>query len=862
MIRRRIAILAALFTGACVGGEPAGGPIETRTSALVTHLTGVTQIAVGHIHVCARLESGRVACWGTGVNGNSAEPIDVPGLGTVESIATGNGFTCAVRSDKRVVCWGIDNNGTGEPWSVLGDGITQSATPVAIALPGPAGALAVSAGEHTACALRSDRTVNCWGRGVDGQLGDGAFADSSAPVTVSGLSDAVAIAVGELHACALRADHSVVCWGDGSRGKLGTGDTDASGEPVAVADISDALSIAAGEDHTCVVRANHEISCWGMGVWGQIGNGIYADALVPTTVSGIADAVSVAGGGEHTCAVHANQQVSCWGNNDGGQLGDGTHEPSALPLDVSGSFSAVSAGGFNTCAIRNQQEAACWGHGIHGELGNGTFDRSMVPVAVFGGRALGQGCADDTTCDSGHCVDGVCCFTTCGGGALDDCEACSKIMGASLNGECTARLPGPCADDGNPCTADFCDGMLSACQHPAGNDGEVCASAACEVATCSGASSVCPDLAAIPECTFESTGGGTNVAVEVNGGLDTVGGALIIFSQVSDGDVTLTANTVGGPPPDEYGLVPDGLARYFDIDTTATYPPNGAADIVVCLHYDQDWLPDLDHDGHGDECHAPARVEQECALQLVHYDAAGVPTALPPPPAWMGLDPLEPIGNTICGLTHSLSPFALAVPLDRTPPLFVDLPGTITAFATSTQGANVSYPTPNAVDALDGPRPVSCAPASGFQFPPGKTTVTCTAADAHGNPAGATFTVWVQYQAPSDGTFFLQPINPDNTSIFKKGSTVPVKFRLHGASAGISNLVARLSVAKVSNGIEGTSVEAVSTSAADAGNMFRSDGSGGQYIFNLSTKSLATGTWSLHTDLGDEVTHQVDVSLR
>ena len=81
-------------------------------------------------------------------------------------------------------------------------------------------------------------------------------------------------------------------------------------------------------------------------------------------------------------------------------------------------------------------------------------------------------------------------------------------------------------------------------------------------------------------------------------------------------------------------------------------------------------------------------------------------------------------------------------------------------------------------------------------------------------------------------------------------------------ASGISNLVARLSVAKVSNGIEGTSVEAVSTSAADAGNMFRSDGSGGQYIFNLSTKSLATGTWSLHTDLGDEVTHQVDVSLR
>jgi len=239
-----------------------------------------------------------------------------------------------------------------------------------------------------------------------------------------------------------------------------------------------------------------------------------------------------------------------------------------------------------------------------------------------------------------------------------------------------------------------------------------------------------------------------------------------------------------------------------------------------------------------------------------------VPTALPAPPAWMGLDPLDTTANTVCGLTHSLSPFALAVPLDVVPPLFVDLPETLTAFATSTQGATVSYRTPNAVDAFDGPRPVTCAPESGSRFPPGKTTVTCTSVDSRGNAANPTFTVWVQYQAPTNGTFFLQPINPDNSSIFKKGSTVPVKFKLQGASAGISNLVARLLVAKAGNDNTGSVLEAVSTSAADAGNVFRSDGSGGQYIFNLSTKSLTTGTWSLHADLGDEVGHQVNVSLR
>src|SRR4029078_8290834 len=171
-------------------------------------------------------------------------------------------------------------------------------------------------------------------------------------------------------------------------------------------------------------------------------------------------------------------------------------------------------------------------------------------------------------------------------------------------------------------------------------------------------------------------------------------------------------------------------------------------------------------------------------------------------------------------------------------------------------------PRPTDTAAADVPIAMSCAPRSGSQFRPGKTTVTCTAADAHGNPASATFTVVVQYQAPAGGAFFLDPINANGSSIFKKGSTVPVKFKLQGASAGIKNLVAHLAVAKVSNGIEGTSIEAVSTAAADAGNVFRYDPACGQYIFNLSTKSLQTGTWSLRADLGDEVTHQINVSLR
>jgi hypothetical protein len=92
---------------------------------------------------------------------------------------------------------------------------------------------------------------------------------------------------------------------------------------------------------------------------------------------------------------------------------------------------------------------------------------------------------------------------------------------------------------------------------------------------------------------------------------------------------------------------------------------------------------------------------------------------------------------------------------------------------------------------------------------------------------------------------FQQPVNSDGSSIFKLGRTVPVKFQLTSASAGITNLQAKLYVTKISNNIEGTAVEGISTAAADSGNLFRYDAISKQYVFNLSTSSLTAGTYSL-----------------
>lgn len=115
-------------------------------------------------------------------------------------------------------------------------------------------------------------------------------------------------------------------------------------------------------------------------------------------------------------------------------------------------------------------------------------------------------------------------------------------------------------------------------------------------------------------------------------------------------------------------------------------------------------------------------------------------------------------------------------------------------------------------------------------------------------------------QLPVSWSGVLQPVNANGSSIFKLGRTVPVKFRLTGESAAITNLAARLYLAKLSNGIAGTEIEAESTSAADRGNTFRY--TGGEYQFNLGTSALSEGTWRMRIDLGDGVLHTVDFSLR
>jgi hypothetical protein len=200
---------------------------------------------------------------------------------------------------------------------------------------------------------------------------------------------------------------------------------------------------------------------------------------------------------------------------------------------------------------------------------------------------------------------------------------------------------------------------------------------------------------------------------------------------------------------------------------------------------------------------------------------------------------------------------------DTTAPTLT-VPGPIAVPAVSADGSPVAF-TVGALDAVDASPDVACtadgAPVtSGATFPLGATTVRCTATDDAGNSGSATFTVSVTVAWGG----FLQPLNPGGPTAFKLNSTIPVKFRLAGASAGITGLDARLYVRRVDGTTDAlTEVPATSTAAASTGNAFRWDADGQQYIFNLSTKALgAAGTYELRVDLGDGVLHTIQVVIR
>jgi N-acetylneuraminic acid mutarotase len=98
-----------------------------------------------------------------------------------------------------------------------------------------------------------------------------------------------------------------------------------------------------------------------------------------------------------------------------------------------------------------------------------------------------------------------------------------------------------------------------------------------------------------------------------------------------------------------------------------------------------------------------------------------------------------------------------------------------------------------------------------------------------------------------------QPINADGSSVFKATrGVVPVQFTLTVAGAATCTLPnATISLTRTAGGTIGSIDETVFVMAADSGPNFRI--SGCQYIYNLGSKSLGTGTYRVDISISGAV---------
>ncbi|HEX7938908.1 MAG TPA: hypothetical protein VF483_07920, partial [Gemmatimonadaceae bacterium] len=137
----------------------------------------------------------------------------------------------------------------------------------------------LTAGEQTACALTPTGAAYCWGLSSSfwefgGSPNIIAGGGTPAGADVRTLA-ALARGVGN-HFCAFTVSNAGVCWGRGSNGQLGNGETDV-GNPPAIMDSGIVWQdITVGRLTSCGVSQAGAGYCWGLNQSGEIGDSLIA----------------------------------------------------------------------------------------------------------------------------------------------------------------------------------------------------------------------------------------------------------------------------------------------------------------------------------------------------------------------------------------------------------------------------------------------------------------------------------------------------------------------------------------------------------------------------------------------------------
>jgi alpha-tubulin suppressor-like RCC1 family protein len=343
-------------------------------------LTDVRQLSAGTEHVCARLGSGTVACWGTGHMADATSPsrysaaYEIRGLSDIAVMTAGADGGCAATITNRIYCWNRSSSTRTLPQNgfvgVLKEKILQ-----------------LRAYGGNGCALSEGGSVYCWINQASYTESDGLAElqdQLDQPILLPG--KAVSIAVGVSSNCVVLADGRVFCWGNFPF----NGVIDA---PQRIPELTNAASVAGGATHFCSLSKIGTVQCWGdSNNDGRLGRGEAARFSVPPAtwkqpaeVVGLTDQVLRLSVGESTsCAEQANGEVRCWGDSTNARLGIAQTFASAskMAFTTDGVAELVLTKSA-TCALRRNGGVNCLG-GVFG-IGDGIAERGYsTPRTVLG----------------------------------------------------------------------------------------------------------------------------------------------------------------------------------------------------------------------------------------------------------------------------------------------------------------------------------------------------------------------------------------------------------------------------------------------------------------------------------------------
>ncbi len=316
-------------------------------------LKDIARISPGSSHSCAVKTDGSAICWGEnqyGQLGNGAysddieiSPIPVSGLGpgTTADIIVGSQYTCALKKDGSVVCWG--NNGVGDySGGQLGDGTNEPVRFVPTQVSGLGkGATSAIFPDRTqmngTCALKTNGAIVCWGE--SSVIG---YSRHQTPIPAPDLTSGTIkyLSIYRKGYCAFKTDDSVICAGRNIEGQLGGNVKIGNSIFTQVSGLAKGMTdaITSGVYYTCALKKDGSVVCWGDNSQGQLGEGTIFFKYAPVSVIGLGAgttaAISAAGGfSNFTCALKTDGFVVCWPGAGGtNKEGKSTRVPVVVPL--------------------------------------------------------------------------------------------------------------------------------------------------------------------------------------------------------------------------------------------------------------------------------------------------------------------------------------------------------------------------------------------------------------------------------------------------------------------------------------------------------------------------------------------------